>query len=129
MEAEWEYAARGGSQSQHYTYAGSNNIDDVAWYASNSRNTTHPVGQKRGNELGICDMTGNVFEWCSDWYGADYYAQSTGTNPKGPSFGQYRVIRGGSWLFEPTDCHIVFREVADPGGMRFDIGFRVVSSL
>ena len=95
-EAEWEYAARGGQKAGSYNiYAGSDNIDNVAWYISNSGGKTHPIGQKQANELGIYDMTGNVWEWCWDWYG-DYPSGSV-TDPSGPSSGEYRVLRGGSW--------------------------------
>ena len=94
-EAEWEYAARGGNQSQGYKYAGSNTVGDVAWHYGNSDHKTHPVGQKQPNELGLYDMSGNVWEWCQDWYGD--YSSSAQTNPTGPSSGSYRVLRGGSW--------------------------------
>jgi formylglycine-generating enzyme required for sulfatase activity len=94
-EAEWEYAARGGNQSKGYKYSGSNSVDEVAWYDTNSDQKTHEAGTKKANELGIYDMTGNVFEWCSDWYGN--YSSVAQTNPKGPSSGSYRVFRGGSW--------------------------------
>jgi len=98
-EAEWEYAARGGSLSKGYEYSGSNNTDDVAWYWDNSGRKsgrkTHPVGQKQPNELGIYDMSGNVLEWCWDWYGS--YGSDSQTNPTGPSSGSFRVGRGGSW--------------------------------
>jgi len=96
-EAEWEYAARGGNKSKGYKYAGSNNINDVAWYTSNSNSKTHEVGTKLPNELGIYDMSGNVWEWCSDWYGENYYGSSPSNNPKGPGTGDDRVLRGGSW--------------------------------
>ncbi|MDO4972539.1 MAG: formylglycine-generating enzyme family protein [Bacteroidales bacterium] len=95
-EAEWEYAARGGSKSRGYKYSGSNTIGDVAWYWDNCGSKTHPVGTKAPNELGIYDMSGNVWEWCSDWYGS--YSSASQTNPKGPTSGSdLRVIRGGSW--------------------------------
>ncbi len=93
-EAEWEYAARGGNKSRHTKYSGGNTIGNVAYNSG----TTHPVGQKSPNELGLYDMTGNVWEWCSDWYGD--YGSSAQTNPKGPSSGSYRVQRGGSWRYD-----------------------------
>ena len=96
-EAEWEYAARGGDRSRAYKYAGSNNIGSVAWFYDNSEDTTHPVGQKQANELGLYDMSGNVWEWCQDWYGENYYGSSPSQNPNGPSTGSYRVLRGGGW--------------------------------
>ena len=94
-EAEWEFAARGGTKSKGCKYAGSNTIDDVAWYYDNSNSTTHDVGTKQANELEIYDMSGNVGEWCQDWYGG--YSSSAQTSPSGPSTGSDRVIRGGSW--------------------------------
>lgn len=103
-EAEWEYAARGGSQSKGYKYAGSNTIGDVAWYTSNSSSTTHPVKQKQANELGLYDMSGNVWEWCQDWY--DSYSSTPQTNPAGPSSGSIRVFRGGSWGADARDCRV-----------------------
>ena len=98
-EAEWEYAARGGKHSKNYVYkySGSNNADEVAWYYGNSGNKTHPVKTKKANKLGLYDMSGNVREWCNDWYGKDYYKNSPQTNPTGPSKGGYRVLRDGSW--------------------------------
>lgn len=84
-KAEWEFAARGGNSSQGYKYSGSNNIDDVVWYESNSNSNTHEVGTKAPNELGLYDMSGNVFEWCQDWYDRNYYSSSPSKNPKGPS--------------------------------------------
>jgi formylglycine-generating enzyme required for sulfatase activity len=103
-EAEWEYAARGGHKSQGYEYAGSNSVDDVGWYEGNSGGQTHPVGQKQPNELGLYDMSGNMWEWCWDWYGQDYYASSPASDPTGPSSGTGvyiadadRARRGGSY--------------------------------
>lgn len=108
-EAEWEYAAKGGNKSQGYTYSGSNEIDDVAWYDSNSSSRTHPVATKSPNELGIYDMSGNVYEWCQDWYGS--YSSSAQTNPAGPTSGyrSYRVLRGGSWLYGASSCCTDYR--------------------
>jgi formylglycine-generating enzyme required for sulfatase activity len=125
-EAEWEYAARGGNKSQGYKYSGSNTIGDVAWYYDNSGSKTHAVGTKQANELGIYDMSGNVYEWCSDWYGADYYSSSRQTNPMGPSSGSYRVIRGGSWCNRARYCRVSIRGSNFPS-IRYDlIGFRLV---
>ena len=97
-EAEWEYAARGGNKSRGYKYSGSNTLSDVAWYDDNASDTTHSVKQKRSNELGLYDMSGNVYEWCQDWYSSNYYSQSPSYNPTGPSSGSRRVIRGGRWI-------------------------------
>ena len=94
-EAEWEFAARGGIKSKGYKYSGSNTLDDVAWYLENSGETTHEVGTKSPNELGLYDMSGNVEEWCNDWYGN--YSSSPSNNPTGPSSGSDRVSRGGSF--------------------------------
>ncbi|MGN0033120.1 MAG: SUMF1/EgtB/PvdO family nonheme iron enzyme [Candidatus Limimorpha sp.] len=122
-EAEWEYAARGGKNSCHYKYSGSNNIDDVAWYSSNSGETTHPVGTKAANELGIYDMSGNVEEWCSDWYGS--YSSGAQTNPQGPSSGSCRVLRGGSWRSSARNCRVSARNGGDPGGRSDSYGLRL----
>ena len=106
-EAEWEYAARGGNKSQGYKYAGSNTIGNVAWYEDNSGNDTHPVKGKQANELGLYDMSGNVREWCSDWYGS--YSSSAQTNPKGPKSGSERVCRGGSRIDTEKPCLVYYR--------------------
>ena len=106
-EAQWEYAARGGIKSKNYKYSGSNSIDYVAWYGSNSGSKTHDAGTKSPNELGIYDMSGNVWEWCYDWYGN--YTASSQTNPSGPSSGSDRVLRGGSWSNCTGYCRVSFR--------------------
>lgn len=125
-EAQWEYAARGGEQSKDYLFSGSNNMDSVGWYAYNSDKIPQPVGQKKSNELGIYDMSGNVFEWCNDWYSEDYYTQSHSNNPQGPSSGYLRVIRGGSW-FDLADFHRnTKRAYFPPNILYWHIGFRIV---
>ncbi|MBU1677760.1 MAG: SUMF1/EgtB/PvdO family nonheme iron enzyme [Bacteroidetes bacterium] len=125
-EAEWEYAARGGNQSNGYTYSGSNSIGGVAWYSSNSGNTTHNVGTKTSNELGIYDMSGNVWEWCNDWYSDNYYSNSPGNNPKGPASGTSRVLRGGSWLSYDNNCRVSNRTGGYPDYPYYNNGFRIV---
>ena len=121
-EAQWEYAARGGNKSEGYIYSGSNTIDDVAWYHDNSSHTTHPVKTKASNELGIYDMSGNVWEWCSDWYGS--YSSAAQTDPAGPSTGSNRVYRGGSWNFGATYCRVAKRDFSGAGSGEF-LGLRL----
>ena len=123
-EAEWEYAARGGSQSRGYKYAGSNSVDEVAWCTDNSGFNTYPVGQKKANELGLYDMSGNVWEWCADWY--DDYPSTAQTNPKGPSTGPYRVLRGGSWCYFAGYCRSADRNGNYPDYRFNGVGFRLV---
>lgn len=113
-EAEWEYAARGGKNQDYYIYSGSDNIGDVAWYTSNSSSSTHPVGTKSPNSLGIYDMSGNVWEWCSDWYGDRYYSASPALNPQGPTSGSYRVLRGGCWSSDAQYCRVSSRFIYVP---------------
>lgn len=125
-EAEWEFAARGGNYSRHYKYSGSNYIDDVAWYGDNSSDRTHPVGTKQANELGLYDMSGNVWEWCSDWYGS--YSSYSQNDPTGPNSGSYRVERGGSWDYSARDCRSSYRNFYSPGVSIFDLGLRLVLS-
>jgi formylglycine-generating enzyme required for sulfatase activity len=125
-EAEWEFAARGGKKSKGYKYAGSNEIEAVAWYDGNSGYKTHPVGQKSPNELGIYDMSGNVWEWCSDWYGESYYNSSPGKNPQGPASGRRRVLRGGGWDYNPQLCRVSNRSYNYPGRRNDNVGFRLV---
>ena len=123
-EAEWEYAARGGNQSKGYKYSGSNSISDVAWCVDNSNRTTHAVGEKQPNELGIYDMSGNVWEWCQDWYGS--YSSDSQINPIGPSSGSYCVYRGGSWEGYANYCRVSERGSFSSGSRGDYLGFRLV---
>ena len=123
-EAEWEHAARGGNRSKGYIYSGSNNLDEVAWYDKNSGNKTQSVGQKKPNELGIFDMSGNVCEWCSDWYGD--YSSGGVTDPAGASTGSTRVLRGGVWFGNVGYCRTADRRMYEPGNRNNLFGFRVV---
>ena len=123
-EAEWEYAARGGSNSRGYKYSGSDNVGSVAWYNDNSGSTTHPVGSKSPNELGIYDMSGNVREWCQDWYGD--YSSSSQRNPQGSASGSCRVSRGGSWLSNARRCRVSYRGINSPDDRGRHLGFRLV---
>ncbi len=123
-EAEWEYAARGGNKSQGYKYSGSNNIDDVAWHTSNSHaNGTTKVGSFAPNELGIYDMSGNVWEWCQDWYGG--YSEGNQSNPTGPASGSRRVYRGGGWKTLARHCRVSDRNNGNPYYGFDNIGFRL----
>jgi formylglycine-generating enzyme len=122
-EAEWEFAARGGSAGSPTRYSGSNNIDEVAWYDKNSGSKTNPVGRKKANELGLFDMSGNVWEWCSDWYGS--YSSGSQTNPQGPSSGSGRVLRGGGWFSYAQYCRVSIRSYGAPGYRGNYRGFRL----
>lgn len=122
-EAEWEYAARGGNKSKGYKYSGSNNLGDVAWYVDNSNNTSHAMGTKAPNELGIYDMTGNVMEWVSDWKGS--YSSGAQTNPTGPDSGTYRVNRGGSYGNVERLSRITNRNSIDPNMSSKTMGLRL----
>jgi len=126
-EAEWEYAARGGHRARATTYAGSDDINAVAWYTSNSGGKTHPVGTKAANELGLHDMSGNVWEWVHDWHLDSYDGLST-TDPKGPTSasGSGRVFRGGSWGNPATFCRVAIRFRCWPFDSDYLLGFRVV---
>ena len=128
-EAEWEYAARGGNRSKGYKYAGSDDLDEVGWYGDNSEEYTHPVGLKKPNELELYDMSGNVWEWCQDWYG-DYMEESQ-TNPTGPQSGKggFRVLRGGSYWHDARYCRVSSRYFDDPGSGNGNFGLRLVLSL
>jgi serine/threonine protein kinase len=124
-EAEWEYAAKGGNKSKGYKYAGSDDIDEVAWYSENSDGKTHPVGTKKPNELGIYDMAGNVWEFCQDWYDKNYYKNSPSKNPKGLSSGTYRVLRGSSWGYNVANSRLSDRDRSNPNSRGNDVGFRL----
>ena len=123
-EAEWEYAARGGKKSTNAKYSGSSSVAAVAWYDGNSGSQTHPVGRLRPNELGIYDMSGNVWEWCLDRYGD--YSSASQTDPMGPGSGSGRVLRGGGWYNGARGCRVSFRFNGSPGARNSSGGFRVV---
>lgn len=122
-EAEWEYAARGGKLSQGYKYAGSNIVGDVAWFRDNSGFSTHNVGTKQPNELGLYDMNGNVSEWCQDWY--NNYDPKEQTDPRGPSTGSGRVFRGGDWSLINRLVRVSYRENMTPSNNTPGLGFRL----
>ena len=122
-EAEWEFAARGGTRSQGYKYSGSNTIGDVAWYTSNSNDQTHAVATKAANELGLYDMSGNVEEWCKDWYGN--YSSGAQTNPKGPASGYKHMYRGGSYDSSAFFIRVSVRSYSDPSNKCDKWGLRL----
>ena len=126
-EAEWEYAARGGNGSPgNYAYAGSNNVNEVAWYGGNSDGSTQEAGAKKPNGLGVYDMSGNVWEWCWDWYDGNYYRNSRRNDPIGASSGSYRVARGGSWLYSAQLVRSAYRSYNTPSDRFIHMGFRLV---
>lgn len=122
-EAEWEYAAKGATNEPDFLYSGSNDIDSVAWHGSNSKWNPHDVGTKAPNILGIYDMSGNVDEWCNDWYGS--YSVDSQTNPVGPATGSLRVFRGGSWTYGAEYSLITNRRGLDPTYGANALGFRL----
>ena len=123
-EAQWEYAARGGSKSKGYKFSGGNILGNVAWYADNSASTPHQVGTKDPNELGLYDMSGNVWEWCYDLYGN--YSSESQNNPTGPTSGSVRVLRGGSWSYFAGLARVSYRLYGQPGSRFSGRGFRLV---
>ena len=128
-EAEWEYAARGGMESRNYNFSGSNDPGEVAWFNENSTFKINPVGQKKPNELGIYDMSGNVLEWCWDWYERDYYKVGPSDNPTGPAADVRRVVRGG-WINSPqAQVNVTYRTAYKPSRLSYGISFRVVRAL
>lgn len=126
IEAEWEYAARGGNQSKGFMYAGSNNIDEVAWYSENSGSETHEVGLKKPNELGIYDMSGNVWEWCEDYWDEKFYEKSAGAKNPMNNIGSTRVRRGGSWVSYAVYSRVANRDNGYPSASTYRLGFRLV---
>jgi sulfatase modifying factor 1 len=123
-EAEWEYAARAGTQTKYYW--GNEMDSSFAWYDKNSNQRTHPIAQKRPNPFGLADMSGNVWEWCADWYESTYYQEKISDNPKGPDTGQYRVMRGGSWAFGGYSLRCACRNWGSPVASSSYVGFRCV---
>jgi len=124
-EAEWEFAARGGTLSLNYKFSGNQKLEKIGWFYENASNSSHPVGKKVANELGIVDMSGNVAEWCSDWYGRNYYSTSDLQNPKGPASGSEKVVRGGSWTDYDQYCKIISRNRNASTFKSKTIGFRL----
>ena len=125
-EAEWEFAARGGNESKGCRYAGSNDLDEVAWYDEDwDKGSTHPVAGKQPNELGLYDMSGNVYEWCADWYEEDYYQTSPEVDPQGPVSVPFRVLRGGSWDGDAWLCRLSHRDWNDPVNGGYGCGLRL----
>jgi formylglycine-generating enzyme required for sulfatase activity len=124
-EAEWEFAARGGNESKGYKFSGGNSFLDIGWFLDNSGNQTHKVGLKQPNELGLYDMNGNVWEWCSDWFNETYYATSPTDNPKGPNHGTYKIMRGGSWNNAPDASNVCSRNYHEAQDRKGTYGFRI----
>jgi formylglycine-generating enzyme required for sulfatase activity len=124
-EAQWEYAARGGKKSKGYLYSGSDKIGNIAWYEELSNEQTHEVGTKKKNELGIYDMSGNLWEWCVDWFDGEYYNYSPSTDPTGPSYGYFRALRGGSWRSIAQGCRTSCRYRSSPNERASNCGLRL----
>ncbi len=127
-ETEWEFAARGGVMQDHFKYAGSDDINEVAWYGENSNITTHTIGTKKPNGLGLYDMCGNVAEWCWDYFTNELPSGAV-TNPHGPNVGTLHVKRGGSWLDDEQQCTIAYRSASAINGKSSNLGFRVCQTI
>lgn len=126
-EAEWEYAAKGGNKGHGYKFSGANEANEVAWYDSTLSKSIHPVGQKKPNELGLYDVSGDVWQWCSDWFDPKYYRNSPSNNPAGPPSGKVdKVVRGGSWWGPMRDCRVANRDKFPAESKDDDVGFRLV---
>jgi uncharacterized protein (TIGR03067 family) len=128
-EAQWEYACRAGGTTQYYFGDDEWQLHYYAWYIRNSGFRSHPVGAKAPNAWGLYDMTGNVWEWCQDWYSESYYANSPVDDPPGPATGAKRVGRGGSWLYPAAGCRSAFRTEFEPATRHNDLGFRVARAV
>ncbi|MDO8806469.1 MAG: formylglycine-generating enzyme family protein [Elusimicrobiota bacterium] len=125
-EAEWEKAARGGTNTAYSFGDDTSKLGEYAWYNTNSNSKAHPVGQKKPNQYGLYDMHGNVWEWVSDWYDENYYARSPGKNPEGPASGTLRGIRGGSWYYDSYNLRAANHDKNTPGNRLNNLGFRCV---
>ena len=128
-EAQWEYACRAGTRTRFYSGNLETDLDAVAWYAANSKNMTHPVGQKKANAFGLYDMLGNVWQWSADYFDEEYYSVASKVDPAGPKEGAYRVLRGGSWYDLPWNCRSAYRNLSSPVNRLSVNGFRVVLPL
>lgn len=128
-EAEWEFAARGGNASKNYRYSGSDYLDSIGWQRLNSNDSTHTVGKKIPNELGIYDMSGNVLEWVQDWSDGEYYKTSPADNPQGPVNGRTRVAKGGSYVYNSFFCRNTSRHFNFPDIPKRDLGFRLALDI
>ena len=124
-EAEWEFSACGGRNSKGYEYAGGSHVDEVAWYDKNTNRRTHLVADKKSNELGLYDMSGNVWEWCNDCYNRNYYANSPSKDPQGPQYDSFRVVRGGSYSNNSRYCRVSFRFSYMPSYRSRNLGLRL----